>query len=616
MKINLQNSRNRLGVSLIEILVVLVLLLVGILSVIRLFPPGFLINKQVAEATAAARLSKQEMDRNQNGAANLMDSIVSVFPKPSGGGYVFAFDTGATPDDLTQADEAVYGIWAPYFSDVNKARRIIAETVRIPLPTSTTLGRGSVYMLSSGPFMDVSWDGLNRSIFIYGASLNRRFAFEGATAPPGPPDVSPSSYAIDYGGKQMAFIATPYPRQFLLNISYYNTTSQLTQLIDIPIDVPANTYDWVPIPTASLPADFQSLASFTDTCSRKFLDLSGSFTGWSNVDPYQFYLDPNQSPRIGASNGIGANVGVIVFNPLGRDFTEYTSTGPKPLTARIDYDVLDWHIIREDRPLPTSTPYEVSLSLTGLKKLGDIEDDQTIYQDLFAGITRSGAGTFGAAADFMVYNASTGTFVDPANYTVSYKDGSVRFADTFGDNNASATMRFFYRAHGDWALQLQKACARYRQHYANDAKPGFSEFYIGGWNGGGGTPTKVYFPLSEAGKTVAFREYWYRTNAGQVARAANETFRVNANRTQFENVNGQPLTWIDITTTHGSPPDQAVGFDTSNSGYAVLGLQGLSFRTRVLWKNGSAVTATSNGNIISSRWRHADLDTILTRGTQ
>jgi len=66
---------------------------------------------------------------------------------------------------------------------------------------------------------------------------------------------------------------------------------------------------------------------------------------------------------------------------------------------------------------------------------------------------------------------------------------------------------------------------------------------------------------------------------------------------------------VDILDKHSD----AVGFDTSSSGYAALGVQGISFRTRVLWKNGSQVTATSTGNSIQGRWRHSDLDTVLTR---
>src|SRR2546421_1330625 len=99
------------GVSLIEVLVVLVLLLIGILSVSRLCPPGFLINKQVAEVTAGGRLCKEESDRYSNAAANLMDAIVPVIPIAVGGGYQFAIDTGATPDDITEASDTNLGVW-------------------------------------------------------------------------------------------------------------------------------------------------------------------------------------------------------------------------------------------------------------------------------------------------------------------------------------------------------------------------------------------------------------------------------------------------------------------------------------------------------------------------
>ena len=68
----------QLGTSLIEVLIVIVLLLIGIFSVIRLFPPGFLAARHSETATLASRLAKQEMDRYTNAAANLMDAVVPV----------------------------------------------------------------------------------------------------------------------------------------------------------------------------------------------------------------------------------------------------------------------------------------------------------------------------------------------------------------------------------------------------------------------------------------------------------------------------------------------------------------------------------------------------------
>src|ERR1043165_7525477 len=66
------------GISLIEVLVVMVLLLIGIFSLVRLFPPGFLINQQTEARTIASRLAKQEQDRFANLPGNLMDAVVPV----------------------------------------------------------------------------------------------------------------------------------------------------------------------------------------------------------------------------------------------------------------------------------------------------------------------------------------------------------------------------------------------------------------------------------------------------------------------------------------------------------------------------------------------------------
>lgn len=604
------------GVSLIEVLVVLVLLLIGIFSVIRLFPPGFLINKQVAEQTAAVNLAKQEMNRYTNASINLMDAIVPVIPTPVGGSYVFVVDTGATPDDLTEADPNVYGNFAYYVSNVNKIRRIIGESVRIPVPSTTTLGqRGSIYMLGAGPFMDVNWQQNGQptatsSLYIAGAPLNRRlFRLDDSGNRPNPSDfLGNSSYSIDYQAKEIAFLPftspTNTPREYLLSISYYNGAN-IVNVVDIVITQPSgNAGDvWLPIP---LPAGAGELVAYSDTCSRKFTALTPG-NPWSTNDPYEFYLDPVNSPRVGTLGQVGANMGVVVFNPMGHDFTENSAFGPMPLTARIDYDVLDWHIIHEDRPMPASSPYQVSMALKGLKQVGDFEDDQTAYTDIFHGVARSGSGFFGAGTegDFLVYNVATGDYVPSTNYTVNYKDGTVTFTDVFGQNNASGTFRFFYRAHGDWALQIQKAAGTYRETGA--PQPSYNEYFIGDGNNGTSL-TRIYFPASEAGKTISLREFWYNDGTNNL-RVGNESYHLNADRTQFLNIAGRLLTWLDIHDKH----TDATRLDKTSAGYAVLGVQGLSFRTRVLWRNGSQVTETANGNVVRSRWRKSELESILTR---
>src|SRR5258708_25768737 len=143
----MNNSRRRLGISLIEVLVVLVLLLVGILSVIRLFPGGFLINQRTEQETLAGRLASQEMNRFSNAVPNLMDGIVPVIPvlAPGTPGYAFKIDLNTTPDDLSFGSPNALGVDQYYYSDANKVRRMLGELVRIPIPSPTDAGRGSIY---------------------------------------------------------------------------------------------------------------------------------------------------------------------------------------------------------------------------------------------------------------------------------------------------------------------------------------------------------------------------------------------------------------------------------------------------------------------------------------
>src|SRR5205085_11696155 len=126
----------------IEVLVVMVLLLVGIFSLVRLFPPGFLINQQTEARTIASRLAKQEQDRFANMSANLMDSVVPVeliaINGPSG--YAFRIASDIHPDDVTPGKPNTFGADTYYYSAQNRRRSELAETVRIAIPSPTGPG--------------------------------------------------------------------------------------------------------------------------------------------------------------------------------------------------------------------------------------------------------------------------------------------------------------------------------------------------------------------------------------------------------------------------------------------------------------------------------------------
>ena len=79
-KLNQRTETHRVGrkrnsaFSLIEIMVVLVVLLIGILAIVRLFPAGFLSISRTAEQTAANALTQQVLDLQKNSCLARGDS--------------------------------------------------------------------------------------------------------------------------------------------------------------------------------------------------------------------------------------------------------------------------------------------------------------------------------------------------------------------------------------------------------------------------------------------------------------------------------------------------------------------------------------------------------------
>jgi len=264
--------------------------------------------------------------------------------------------------------------------------------------------------------------------------------------------------------------------------------------------------------------------------------------------------------------------------------------------------------------MPAAPPYRVALSLRDIKRVGDPEEDQTPYLGVFRDPTIPAA----QRADVVVYDLNTGVEVPAVNpdgsrnFHVNNREGSVTFADAFGQRNASGNFRFFYKARGDWALQIQKACHLFRRQTTGNL--GFCQFYLGDGGADGSSPTRMYFTPMDAGKTVSIRELWYRDGSGAARKITNKAFRINARRGAFATltvpgVGPRVLTWIDLKDEFPN----AVAWDPTVTGQAAVGVQGVSFRSRVIWSNGSRIVETSAGNVITTRWRRVDVDTFLTR---
>ena len=132
-----RRRRTRRGVSLIEILVVLVILVTGILTIIRLFPSGFFSIQSTGNAALANSLGGAALNLGAQDAQGLPDAIV--------------------PDDLAMDDlsdavtnAAAYSNYDPDDpNNLENARVVQNETVAVP----TSVNGQSVYVVNYGPVL-------------------------------------------------------------------------------------------------------------------------------------------------------------------------------------------------------------------------------------------------------------------------------------------------------------------------------------------------------------------------------------------------------------------------------------------------------------------------------
>jgi prepilin-type N-terminal cleavage/methylation domain-containing protein len=636
------------GFTLIEILIVLIILLIGVFAILRIIAGGFPTIHGTAQATDAGALSAQQLDAAKQQFA-LEDAHVSI--DPSFG----SINSDVQPDLLPDLTSAVSPNFDPYYlSNINIFRHIIGESFRVSIPTSNSgQGYGAIYMLQYGPVfnqfgMDAGGNPSD-SLAVYGSPLERTEqssmpSFNNSDATP--ILMNEAQYAIDYDKLMIAF----YPRlgtksrKFTLSYDYFIKDANM-QIAVVAMPNSANTVITVPdvdpitVPQGQqpravwqklfkdmtdpngmvLPANFDPILKLkqnSEDVSRKFRLVTTNTVAGGGGAP-GFTPDPYEYAWYSEQKSSNANVGVLLFNPIGHNLVTQTTNGPQPLVARVDYTSFDNHIIREDRSVPNGAPYDIRLTLPNILingAIGTADPKLAIYDTIttYTGMFRDTVGT--ATPDLLIYNANTGEKVDELINGVSsngvielpFSDraGIVRLKKSVVEsmNLQSASLRFFYRAEGEWGMQVQKANA----HYTQAATPGtvdYKSFYVGFSDAAqDGIQTRIYFPLCEAGKTVVLGEFFVTTNLAAPnnrLRFANETYQINADSAQFTRFGNTVLTWIDLKSQHD--PDasgQAWSWDYTQTGRAVNNVRGASLRSRVIWKS-------------ATRWRKVDNDTFL-----
>jgi hypothetical protein len=604
------------GTSLVEILVAMVILLIGIYSIVRLFPTGFttiLYGRHVSQATALAR-GMVETQRVR--AENLPEGVLAInplngsaFPMMPVQEELALFQRQGEPPDLR-------------FSDVNKMRRILGEATKIPSPTTESpYSPGmpvSLYTLNYSPISQLppNQGGLGGVIVYSGNALNR-FAYDG---PPGVADLQAldvSSYGIDYGTATLYFRPAPAARSYRIEYSFLVSGGPGTFARELSrpgtiFTVGANQSELrLPLPAGA------RLEPEEERVYRAFDQIAVGDT-FSPEDPYQFKL-------------YNAVTGLLGFNPLASSLRPGGASS-RGITARIDYDVDDWHIIREDRVVPGSAPHAIKLTLDGILPIGAVDE----YQERYDGLIFGNRASTNAQArqsptpniDLLVVDLDTGLIIDNStlhpedsisetggdnsNGEINYRDGSVNFNELVrwklpgtsnlgsADRIAGKRVRIYYRTPQNWALQMTKAFDEYVRE-PNLVDLGYREFGMDPPGSG-----ILYFPIQDHDHTVLVDYTWDHRVNGQVIKRTEigEYHQISdpEDPTSPQNRLGArlPYWWVVLDAAQRSALDPNSQDGLVPGSIRIQRVRGVSVRARAIWREGE-------------RWRKYDLYSYVSR---
>jgi len=680
--------RMRRGMSLVEILVVLVVLAIGILAVVRLFPEGFQTINYGANVTMAHGLVKQNEDYMRDRQASLPDAIVGVVwdPATNQGRISNTYN----PKILVPYDDNPINGFAGAPSDlpedmrrsyVNSARRVLGESFRIPPPTqNVVLGGGaevsSLYRATFSPFYSaVPAGGYALGVQAYSGTPARRIVI--GRAPQDPQEWSdladsiadPFSYAIDYESGRLYFHTTVapntpgYERRFRIQVRYRVVTGNTVQMLQAPIDsciylpiakdgddptTAEDINDRIQVfnlrtgpvtapPAGSPPCPFTPIGGTLDR------DTEQLYRVFTQIAPGTRF-DPGNYPDVYQFKVYDTLGGLLGFHPGLASVAMPRQEGSAP-TVRIDYDVDDWHILREDLVAPTVDPqnnqgfHVIKLGTGSIKKIGDVEDTLTFlgpggggvdttfeYQGLVRHYPAGGGaperlGT--PRIDVVVLDLQSGAMInnqtlDPtgangnaSNGEIDYEAGiirlrtSIQFEQPGGADAAPVVMspggrhlRVYYRTYNDTAVASFKPQSTFfNKPYDPAMRLGPQEFaqYPNGY---------LLFPPSEAEKSVTV-DYAWSEGPGTGRPGAPHTEIGELHRLKPPSHPAAPgvpgYWWLRVGHAYAaSGADSEADPDVAPGSIRIDGVRGASFHTHVMWRQGT-------------RWRHLERTTVLTR---
>lgn len=625
-------SKRRRGVSLVEVLVVLVILVIGIFAIARLFPEGFASINFTGNVTMAEELAKRLEHEARYYREGLPDAIAARDPVTgairgdlSQGEYFYARPyvdnpipgyTGAPPDD-------------PRYSDLNVARAIIGEQLKVPPPIQFGAEQASLYHALFSPIAPGTTT--RPTLSAYSGTPMQRVLFQD---PPSPDNwatlaqLGASGYGISYDQATLYFYSASFDRIFRIEYGYHTGPDTVGQ------SVPGNSLFVALDPNPGRQVTF-NLRTPSTAGGVVYTPLPGG----SSLDPgsdglYRALRQVNSFDGDAYEFKIYDTLfGLIGFNPLLASLPT-AQQDARGVVVRVDYDVDDWHILRQDETVPnelmgsTGTAAAdfrvIKLSNVGVKKIGDQEDiinfvsggpggfsTDFTYQGLvryYPAPQSGGAAHPGTPGiDLVVVDVDTGLRIysttlqraDPGNPAgvnnsngeIDYRNGIIHLRETatwtdpftgnaVALNTGGRHVRIYYRTFNDFGVSAGKPASSYFSQPTLTAL-GYRQY----------TPTSTGYLLfnpSDGDTTVTVDYSFVSGSAGRVVTEVGELHRL-----QPPGSAGAPdATHWWLLLTHAS--------DAVANSIQIGAVRGASLHTRVAWREGS-------------RTRHINRSTLLTR---
>ena len=585
-----RTSARSSGFTVIEVLVALVILLIGGLAIMNLFPPAFNVIRGSENREVAMSQVKGSLARYSNDPASIPDAIYDN----SGGGWTDAGNASvegsrsrnASLPQIVVNDDAAsetnYGL-----SALGHFKHIVGERHKVISYTDTTVVPPVTHSF---------------------VLLNYAYAYTAPMATAGNPKVSTAETIegarVDETGKLnfedavyasdgVSLPSPPQPGIYYASYSWQNP---------VPPSLTANG------PLQSITDELVDMNPATPGDFRVFQPArAGARVVAGPIQMKAFFpkpLPPTVPPTVPVVNPDAPFRGFLPVDPnlKGREVV-------------VDYDVLDWRWLVEDNAatVPTSkinpvvpqtaidngTARDVKLSIPvlGTPQPVSIPPAPALYALTMPAPDASGQ---------IFFNARGGTWTPKVGRTgiVLNVDAASATYDIDDDSGNARSMiaprvRTSYWASKGWAQQLSVAASSY--YVFDGTRPAkisekWREFYWRPFNNDGTTPNvnrgKLYFHSSEAGKTIMV------SFTSGTARFANQIVTIGSRivpaptGVQFPNMTTQAAPGNEIFTPQSKV---AIAELIDGSGNpipadALTSVRGVSVRSRMAWQQGSNYT--------------------------